>query len=65
MKRLLPVAFLALLATPSLALAKDQTGDHQRHHHDVRAKEMAGVGIGAAALLGIAGYLALRQRRAA
>jgi MYXO-CTERM domain-containing protein len=63
MKRLLLVAFLALLVTPGLALAEDQKGDHEGDHQDVKALEMAGVGTGAAALVGIAGYLALRRRR--
>jgi MYXO-CTERM domain-containing protein len=63
MKRLLLVAFLALLVTPGLALAEDQNGDHEGDHQDVKALEMAGVGIGAAALIGVAGYLALRRRR--
>ena len=68
MKRLLLLASLALLATPGLAVARDQNGDDQgedqKEHQHVTAKEMAGVGIGAAALIGVAGYLALRRRRA-
>jgi MYXO-CTERM domain-containing protein len=63
MKRFLLVAFLALLVTPGLALAQDQNGDHGGDHQDVNALEMVGVGTGAAALIGIAGYLALRRRR--
>jgi hypothetical protein len=65
MKRLLLVAFLALLATPGLALAQDQNVDQQGDHQDVKAREVAGVGVGIAALLGVAGYLVLRRRRAA
>jgi len=62
MKRLLLVAFLALLTTPRLALAQNQDGNSQG---GVNAAEMAGIGVGVAALLGVAGYLVLRRRRAA
>jgi MYXO-CTERM domain-containing protein len=65
MKRLVLAAFLALLATPGLAVARDKEGDRNGRHRHVRAVEMAGVGMGAAVLLGAAGYLALRRRRAA
>ena len=64
MKRLLLVAFLALLATPGLALAQDQDQDGNSQG-GVNAAEMAGIGMGVAALLGVAGYLVLRRRRAA
>ncbi len=65
MKRLLLVAFLALLTTPRLALAQNQDGNSQGDTPRVNATEMAGIGVGVAALLGVAGYLVLRRRRAA
>jgi len=60
MKRLVLAAFLALLATPGHAVARDK-----RDHRHMKAVEMAGVGMGAAVLLGAAGYLALRRSHAA
>ncbi len=66
MKRLLLLAFLALLATPGLALAQNQDQNQDGNSQGgVNAAEMAGIGVGVAALLGVAGYLVLRRRRAA
>jgi LPXTG-motif cell wall-anchored protein len=60
------IAALALLATPSLVKAHDRD-DHWDHdgdkdHKSVRADQLAGIGIGGAALIGLAGYLILRKR---
>jgi len=66
MKRLLLLAFLDLLATPGLALAQNQDQNQDGNSQGgVNAAEMAGIGMGVAALLGVAGYLVLRRRRAA
>lgn len=72
MKKTLLLLALALLATPTLVRAhedhdkddRDRFNDHDKddHHGSVKATELAGIGIGGAALLGVAGYLVLRKR---
>jgi hypothetical protein len=60
-KRTALVLILALIATPTLVRAHE---DHDRddRHSNVSAKEMAGIGLAGAALLGVAGYAILRKR---
>jgi hypothetical protein len=55
LKKLFLLACLVVLTVPFSASA---------HHHHIRGDEMAGIGIGAAALIGAAGYLLLRRRSA-
>jgi MYXO-CTERM domain-containing protein len=55
LKKLFLLAVLVVLVAPFNASA-----GHKRH---IRASEMAGVGVGAAALVGIAGYFLLRRRQ--
>jgi LPXTG-motif cell wall-anchored protein len=52
------LAGLIILAAPYSASA------HRKRHH-IRADEMAGMGVGAAALVGVAGYFLLRKRNSA
>jgi len=41
----------------------DRDDDRPKHHkHHIRANELAGIGIGVAALIGVAGYLVVRRR---
>jgi hypothetical protein len=54
LKRLSLLAVLILLMSPYSAFAD--------HKHHIRANEMAGIGIGAAAIVAAAGYFLLRQR---
>jgi len=54
LKKLCLLAILIVLVAPFSASAQ-----HKRH---IRASEMAGMGVGAAALVGAAGYLLLRRR---
>jgi len=54
LKKLFLLAILIVLVAPFSASAQ-----HKRH---IRASEMAGMGVGAAALVGAAGYLLLRRR---
>jgi len=56
LKKLFLLAVLVVLVAPFNASA-----EHKRHH--IRASEMAGMSIGAAALVGIAGYFLLRRRQ--
>ncbi len=51
---------LVVLAPHSAKADNDDRGDRPKHH--VRANELAGIGIGAAALIGVVGYFALRRR---
>jgi MYXO-CTERM domain-containing protein len=63
LKKLLPLACLVVALTPLGVKAEDNDADDKpRHKHDMKASEMAGMGIGAAALVGLAGYLLLRRR---
>jgi MYXO-CTERM domain-containing protein len=54
-KKLFLLAVLVVLAAPFSASA------HPNRHH-IRASEVAGMGVGAAALVGVAGYFLLRRR---
>jgi MYXO-CTERM domain-containing protein len=54
LKKLFLLACLIVLAAPYSASAG--------HKHHIRANEMAGVGVGAAGLVGAVGYLLLRRR---
>ena len=58
LKKLFLLACLIVLVAPYSAFA----GRQRRH---IRAHEMAGMGVGAAALVGAAGYLLLRRRHSA
>jgi MYXO-CTERM domain-containing protein len=60
LKKLIMLAFLAVTLSPYGAKADNDRDDRPRHH--IRANEMAGIGIGAAALVGVAGYFLLRRR---
>jgi MYXO-CTERM domain-containing protein len=60
LKKLIMLAFLAVTLSPFSAKADNDRDDHPKHH--IRANEMAGIGIGAAALVGVAGYFLLRRR---
>jgi MYXO-CTERM domain-containing protein len=55
LKKLFLLALLIVLVAPFNASAQ-----HKRHH--IRASEVAGMGVGAAALVGVAGYFLLRRR---
>jgi MYXO-CTERM domain-containing protein len=55
LKKLFLLALLIVLVAPFNASA------HTKHH--IRASEMAGIGVGAAALVGVAGYFLLRRRQ--
>jgi MYXO-CTERM domain-containing protein len=59
LKKLILLACLVVALAPRGAKAEDDDG-HKRH---IRADEMAGMGVGAAALVGVAGYLLLRRRQ--
>ena len=56
---------LTLALAPHNLKAEDEDYDQDdkpRHHKHMKASEMAGMGVGAAALVGLAGYLLLRRR---
>ena len=57
MKKLFLLACLIVVLAPHSAFAG-------HHRHRMKADEMAGIGVGAAALVGAAGYLLLRKRHA-
>jgi len=61
LKKLLMLACLTVVLAPHNAKAGDNDRDDRPKHH-IRANEMAGIGIGAAALVGVAGYFLLRRR---
>jgi O-antigen/teichoic acid export membrane protein len=61
LKKIFLLACLFVALAPRIAKAEDHDRDDRRKHH-IRASEMAGVGLGAAALVGVAGYLILRRR---
>jgi len=61
-KKLFLLAILAATLAP-LGLGKENYEKEKKHK--IRATEMFGVGIGAAALVGAAGYLVLRRRHTA
>jgi hypothetical protein len=52
---------LFVLAAPHIVKAEDDDED-ERPRHRIRATELAGIGIGTAALIGVAGYFVLRRR---
>jgi len=64
LKRLLMLACLVVALAPQSVKAEreDHDRDDHRHKHHIKANELAGIGIGAAALIGAAGYLLLRRR---
>jgi LPXTG-motif cell wall-anchored protein len=70
-KDLLLLAVLALVVTPRSVYAVDckQSGDQQGNNNGCKAgigaNEKFGIGVGGAVLIGVAGYLLLRRRRAA
>jgi hypothetical protein len=62
LKRLILLASFAVLFTPFVASAHDgKDGDRDRHRK-ISANEIAATGFAAAAIIGVAGYLALRKR---
>jgi hypothetical protein len=59
------LACLTVALAPHSAKAKDHDWDDKpKHHRHMRANEIAGIGIGVAAIVGVAGYLLLRRRHA-
>jgi len=65
LKKLTLIAALTFFAAPYVTLAHgDRDDDREREHRHMNASEFAGAGFAAAALIGIAGYLALRRRGA-
>jgi hypothetical protein len=65
LKKLILIAALTLFAAPYLTMARgDRDDDSSRRHRRVSASEFVGTGFAAAALIGVAGYLVLRRRRA-
>ncbi len=63
MKKLSMLAcLLVALATPHIVKAEDDDDQGEGPRHRIRATELAGIGIGTAALIGVAGYFALRRR---
>jgi MYXO-CTERM domain-containing protein len=51
---------LMVFAVPFRTYADHDRDD--RHHRHIHANEVAGIGLGAAALVGVAGYFFLRRR---
>jgi hypothetical protein len=65
LKKFTLIAALTLFAAPYVTSARgDRDDDFGRRHRHMNASEFAGAGFAAAALIGIAGYLALRRRGA-
>ena len=64
LRKLFLLTCLIVALAPNNAKAEDHDRD-DRHKHRVKASEMTGIGIGAAALVGLAGYLLLRRRHSA
>jgi hypothetical protein len=64
MKRLIMLVCLVVALMPQTVRAErgDHDRDNHRRKHHVRANELAGIGIGVAALIGVAGYLVVRRR---
>ena len=64
MKKLIMLVCLVIALMPQSVRAEredDDRDDHRPKHH-IRANELAGIGIGVAALIGVAGYLVVRRR---
>jgi hypothetical protein len=62
LKRLILLASFAVLFTPYMASAHDWNGGGRSPHRKIGADQMATVGLAAAAMIGVAGYLVLRKR---
>jgi MYXO-CTERM domain-containing protein len=65
LKRLFLLFCLAVLFTPYLASAQDWRRIDDHPHRRISAAQMATGGLVLAALIGVAGYLALRRRHTA
>lgn len=65
MKKLLLLAALTMALAPYGVKAEGNNWDDKPKHRHVNGDEMAGIGVGAAALVGLAGYLLLRRRHSA
>lgn len=64
MKKLFLLACLTVALAPLRAMAEHHDRDDMSKRH-MSAVEMTGIGIGGAALVGLAGYLLLRRRHSA
>jgi len=53
---------VALMPQSVKAELVDHDRDDHRHKRHMKANELAGIGIGVAALIGVAGYLVVRRR---
>jgi hypothetical protein len=62
LKRLILTALFAVLVTPYLASAHDWNDGERKRHRKISASQMDTAGLAAAAMIGVAGYLALRKR---
>ena len=64
MKKLIMLVCLVVALMPQSVKAErgDHDRDDNRHKHHMKANELAGIGIGVAALIGAAGYLIVRRR---
>lgn len=64
MKKLILLGCLVVALMPQSV--KAERGDHDRDDHgpkrQMKANELAGIGIGVAALIGVAGYRLVRRR---